>query len=119
MFRDTILWVSDTLQAGVPKRLEDAGYAVLLVRVTEALAVIFVNRSIDAVVVNAASSSERDSLMLVRGLRAIRRDVPIFVITGGDELGTQLSSIEGCVTVGEDPAAIVPQLHAAVLRPAV
>jgi DNA-binding response OmpR family regulator len=119
MFKDTILWVSDTLQTGVASRLERAGYAVLLARVREALAVLFVNRSIDAVVVNAGDSRASDILMLVRGLRAIRDDTAIFVVTNDEEAARTVSSVDGCIAVGDDLDRFLPQLRAAMLKPAV
>lgn len=114
MFRETILWVSDTHRSSVAVRLESAGFAVLTARVKEALGVLFVNRSIDAVIVNAGSS-ESDTLMLVRGLRAIRRDIPIFVMTSPPSAAA--SSIEGCLAVSEEQ--IASRLQVARLKPAV
>jgi|SRR5581483_6244846 len=119
MFKDTILWVGDTLPSGVIKRLESAGYAVLYARIREALAVLFVNRSIDAVVVSPGSSSASDTLMLVRGLRAIRRDVPMFVVTRSDEAAAKMSSVNGCAVVGDDVEQLLPELSSAMLKPAV
>ncbi|MBV9087842.1 MAG: hypothetical protein JO187_12155 [Acidobacteria bacterium] len=118
MFKVTILWVSDSPATNVAARLESSGYAVLSARTREALAVLFVNRAISAVMLNAGSDSSH-SLVLARGLRALRPDVPIFIVTTTRDSATQAPPIERCFVLNEDPDQILPQVNAAMLQPAV
>jgi len=115
MFKGTVLLVSDDRSSSMASRLESAGWAVLLAHVREALAVLFVNRSIDVVLLNPGKSAA-DSLVLARGLRALRPDVPIFLVTSVGETAQQASSIKDCFPVSEDPEQVASQLQSTILR---
>lgn len=118
MFKGTILLVSDDRSSSMASRLESAGWAVLSAYVREALAVLFINRSIDAVVLNPGNSAA-DCLVLARGLRALRPDVPIFLVTTAVETAKQASSIEHCFPVSADPEQVASQVQSTILRAAV
>jgi DNA-binding response OmpR family regulator len=118
MRKGTILLVSDAMGSNLASRLESAGWALLSARLREALAVLFVNRRIEAVVLDPGDRAA-DVLVLARGLRALRPDVPIFLVTAAPEAAEQASSIKDCYLVGKDAEQVAAQLQSAMLRQAV
>jgi DNA-binding NtrC family response regulator len=82
MERGTILYISDqpTSSNSVSAALKTAGYEVVSTNSpTQAIALLFLMRSVAAVVLNQWAR-EQSSFDVARRLRAIRPDVPIILL---------------------------------------
>jgi response regulator RpfG family c-di-GMP phosphodiesterase len=83
MERETILYISDQAASGnsVSAVLRAAGYELVSTNSpTQAIALLFLMRSVAAVVLNQRVMREQTSFDLARSLRAIRPDVLIIML---------------------------------------
>jgi DNA-binding response OmpR family regulator len=92
MERGTILYVSDQPAGSnfVSGVLKTAGYEVVSTSPTQAIAQLFLMRSVAAVVLNLGAR-EQTSFDVERSLRAIRPDVPIILLCD------QMNCLPSCV----------------------
>ncbi len=111
MTKRTLLYVSDEgLDGGSAQRLAQAGYEVCTARPRQAVAILFVNRRIDLVIIEDLNDN-RAACELAELLRSIRPDVPIALLSRL-VLGQDQNAIEACVSPADDTlAGVLAELH--------
>jgi DNA-binding response OmpR family regulator len=110
---DTILYISDraTSNHSVLAALEATGYDIVTTNsAAQAVALLFVMQSPAAVVMDQAAGKDT-SLDLVRNLRSICTDVPIFLLSR-DQINPLPSGADACVSVGQSLEHLTSALRA-------
>jgi DNA-binding response OmpR family regulator len=96
MAKRTVLYVSEEGADGcVAQRLRQAGFEVFTTRPQSAVAILFVNRRLDAVVLEDRGNKE-SACALAALLRSIRAEVPI-VLVSASSLDGLPSGVDACV----------------------
>ncbi len=110
--RLTLLYVTDEPSASetLERKLRLADYdSVVTSSSVQAVAFLFVNRRINAVVLDQ-QTRERPSLALARTLHSVRADVPILLLSPG-LLEPLPACLDACVQADRDFASLVPILN--------
>ncbi len=111
MTKRTLLYVSDEgLDGASAQRLAQAGYEVCTARPRQAIAILFVNRRIDLVIIEDRNDSHPAG-DLVQLLRSIRPDVPIALLSRL-VLGQDPNAVEASVSPEDNNlAGVLAELH--------
>ncbi len=112
MSRLTLLYVTDdpSAQASLERSLSRAAFdSVLTSSSVQALALLFVNRKISAVVLDQQLKA-RPSLALARAMRSLRPDVPI-VLLSPETMKELPNCLDACVCTDRDADTLVPVLN--------
>ncbi len=112
MSRLTLLYVTDdpSAKASLERSLRQAAFdSVLTSCSVQALALLFVNRNITAVVLDQQLKA-RPSLALARAMRSLRPDVPI-VLLSPETMKELPNCLDACVCTDQDAEALVPVLN--------
>ncbi len=97
MAKRTVLCVNDeTSDGATPERLRQAGFEVFAARPRQAVAILFVNRRLDAVVLEDYGNQEA-ACALAALLHSIRKDIPI-VLVSSCLLDRLPSGVDACVS---------------------
>jgi len=113
MTDEIILYISDQTanSKSVLAALKATGYEVVSTNsATQAIALLYIMHRVVGVVLNRRAREE-NRIDVARSLRAIRPDVPIVLLCGG-QINRSPSSVDGCV----DTAQPLEKLTAAVRR---
>ncbi len=96
MTKRTVLCVNDeTSNGATPERLRQAGFEVFTARPRQAVAILFVNRRLNAVVLEDYGNQEA-ACALAALLHSIREDIPI-VLVSSSLLDRLPSGVDACV----------------------
>ncbi len=119
MAKRTVLCVCDDGREGVTsQRLRQAGFEVCTARPRHAVAIFFVNRRLDAVVIEDSGSKEA-ACALAALLRSIRKEVAIVLVSSSSPEHLP-GGVDACVTPEnslEILARVLADLHAGLLAP--
>ncbi len=113
--KHTILYVSDAVPEASPRSLvsSNASYELLHTSSSQAAAFLFVNRRIEAVVLDGRGPGHT---CLPRILKVIRRNIPILTVTHGE--GTSApQSAAASVHAEAELADLIPALDAVLAAP--
>jgi DNA-binding response OmpR family regulator len=111
MIIHTILCVADDTSSAqsLASKLQLAGYAAhCAAGPSQATALLFVNRSVEAVVLDQRSKSSA-SFALARLLRSLRRDIPILLLSA-EVVDPLPSCIDGAVCTNAGIEGLLPML---------
>ncbi len=112
MSRLTLLYVTDDPSAkeALERSLSQAAFdSVLTSSSVQALALLFVNRKISAVVLDQQLKT-RPSFALARAMRSLRPDVPI-VLLSQETIHELPNCLDACICTDRDAEALVPVLN--------
>lgn len=113
----TILYVAPDLSDGSPVALSLRAAGCRMVTTdspAQALALLFVNRRIDAVVLDERAG-QPNSIGLAKLLRSLRADIPILLVAQG-KIDPLPRGVDACVCTGEEGAALLPVLGTLLLQ---
>jgi len=111
MTNHTILCVADNISSAqsLAARLQQAGYAAhSAASASQATALLFVNRSVEAVVLDQRTKPDT-GLTVARLLRSFRRDIPILLLSA-DVVDPLPSCIDGAVCTTAGIEGLLPML---------
>ena len=112
MPRFTLLYATDDRAANesLERKLNLAAYdSVLTASSIQALALLFVNRRINAVLLDQ-QTKHRPSLMLARAMRSLRPDIPI-VLLAPEPIEPLPKCLDACLCAERDLGSLIPMLH--------